>query len=574
MSKLVIKNGTVVDGTKAPRYCADIAIENGIISKIGSDISPTKGDQVIDAAGKIVAPGVIDIHTHYDAQIHWDPYCTSSGWHGTTTVVIGNCGFGFAPCRPQDRERYMQMMQNTEQVPIGAMKKAMNWNWETFPEWINHLKAIPKGVNVANFVPLNPLLAYSMGVDACKARPASVAERQKMRDYLNEAMDAGAIGFAYSFQGEHNSHVDFDGTPMPSDTMAVEEAYNLAEVLKERGQGVVQALVETPGINYRDSLLEVARISGRPVIHNLAMILDAFPEYHTDIYKMLDEAEKEGLSIYSSALTSRSWAELRAGDFNAWDTLPIMREFSTAKDKLMLAQCSDFRARLRKHYDPLQMAASGGSWDTYVLQNAQEASAYSKYEGQSLGSIASEKGVEITDLFMDIIAASKLQADFASLDPFSRDPSDTEEMIRHNRIIPGLSDGGAHPKFFSGGNWSTDSIMWMCREEKRISLEDMHYRFSALPAHVIGLNNRGTLTEDSAADMYIYDYDLLGYDREKYEILHDLPDGDWRRVVRAKGIDWIITNGETTFEKGKATGRTPGRLVGNGGPETDVMLQG
>src|ERR1700722_12876411 len=211
---ILIKNGTVVDGTGAPRVVADIGIKGGVIARLGSDIAAGKSDRVIDAEGRIVAPGTIDAHTHYDAQIHWDPYCTNSGWHGVTTNVVGNCGFGFAPCAPGSRDRHMRMMENTEQVPLGAMRKSLGWDWETFPQWIEHLKSVRKGVNIASYLPVNPLLIYVMGVDAAKSRPATQSERRTMKDMLNRAMDAGALGFGFSYQGLHNTHVDYDGTPM------------------------------------------------------------------------------------------------------------------------------------------------------------------------------------------------------------------------------------------------------------------------------------------------------------------------------------------------------------------------
>lgn len=231
---LVVKGGTIVDGTGAPRFLADIGICDGVITKIGYGLD---GAQVIDARGKIVAPGVIDTHTHYDAQLHWDPYATNSGWHGTTTIGVGNCGFGLAPCRPDHRERYMQMMETTEQVPLNALRASLSWNWVSFPEWMEHLKALPKGVNVCNYVPVNPLLIYVMGLEEAKSRSATPEERERMKAELHKAMDAGAVGFGFSYQGEHNTHIDCDGKPMPSDIMNLEDLYALAECCASGARG-------------------------------------------------------------------------------------------------------------------------------------------------------------------------------------------------------------------------------------------------------------------------------------------------------------------------------------------------
>jgi len=267
---LIVQNGTVIDGTGNDRFKADLGVKHGLIAEIAPKLDAHQAHRTIDASGRFVAPGVIDVHTHYDAQIHWDPYCTGSSWHGTTTVVVGNCGFGFAPCAadPEVRDRYMLMMQNTEQVPYAAMREALGWDWTTFPEYMEHLRRVPKGVNVATYLPMNPLMIYVMGIDAAKSRPATETERARMRQLLNEAMDSGAIGFAFSYLQEHNTHVDFDGSVMPSDGMAIEEAYNLAQVLRERGDGMIHALVEVPGaVNHREITAKLARISGRPVLH-------------------------------------------------------------------------------------------------------------------------------------------------------------------------------------------------------------------------------------------------------------------------------------------------------------------
>lgn len=205
----------VVDGTRLPRFRADVGIRNGLVAKLGR-IPQGQAKRELDASGLIVAPGFVDLHTHYDAQIHWDPHCTVSGWHGVTSVVLGNCGFGFAPVRPADRERALMMMTRTEQIPLATMQAGMPWNWETFPEWLDNLAALPKTVNCVSYVPVSPLMVYVMGLEAAKRRPATGAERREMQRRLNKAMDAGACGFSIQRLGEHSLQADYDGTPMPS----------------------------------------------------------------------------------------------------------------------------------------------------------------------------------------------------------------------------------------------------------------------------------------------------------------------------------------------------------------------
>ena len=285
----------------AGRFVGHIGIKDGKIDSIGE--TPLEGAEVIDASGKIVAPGVIDAHTHYDAIVHWDPHCTNSSIHGTTTAVVSNCGFGFSPCRPDDRERYMQMMETTEQVPLAAQRAALAWNWETFPEWMAVMREKDLGINLVSYLPLNALMIYVMGLDAAKSRRATAEEMATMKSLLNEAMDCGAIGFAFSILESCNSHVDADGTPMPTDSMSAEDAYELATVLAERGEGVIQCLCDLPaGVDNRHVAEELARVSGRPVLHNIIVAFDIMPEWHEDRVQWLGDVREKGLDIYSQSL--------------------------------------------------------------------------------------------------------------------------------------------------------------------------------------------------------------------------------------------------------------------------------
>lgn len=573
---LLIKNGIIVDGTGAARTFGDIAIKDGIIEKISHNISADQATKVIDAEGLIVAPGVIDPHTHYDAQVHWDPYCTNSGWHGNTTVVVGNCGFGFMPCAPAARDRYMLMMENTEQVPLKAMRSALPWNWETFPDWMEHMKHQPKGINIASYMPLNSLMIYVMGYEAAKTRGATAPERQKMRDLLNEAMDHGAIGFGLSHLNEFNSHKDLDGSPMPTDQMQIEDAYYLAEVLRERDQGVIQALAELPVVvSNRHVVEELASISKRPVLHNVTAAFEFLPDYHRSVMAWLDEVEAKGLNIYSQAFAFRVWNEFNVIDYNAWQQFEPFFEFTNcggAKEKTRLAGDPDFRARALKQYDPARMAGAGGAIETMILHHANGADRFKQYEGQTFSVISEKEGRPAIDLFFEIVALSEAKADFRTTDATSADPDKIEEILRHKRVIPGTSDGGAHIKFYSGGHYATDNIIQMVREEGRMSLEEIHFKLSNVPARILGLDKRGVLMEGYAADMYIYDLAKLNYVRDNYDIVRDLPGGDWRRVVRAQGIEWSIVNGEAIFRNSITTGALPGRMIGNGGSEMDQRL--
>lgn len=577
MSKydILIKNGAIIDGGMTPRYFGDLAVKDGRVEQIGSNISASGATRVIDANGSIVAPGVIDIHTHYDAQIHWDPYCTSSSWHGATTVCISNCGFGFAPCRPQDRKRYMQMMENTEQIPTSAMEQGMNWDWESFPEWMQHLSRLDKGVNVAAYLPLNALLLYVAGDDFKKGQRLTGPQRARMRDITREALDAGAIGFALIHLGTTNSHVDFDGSPMPTDVMDIDDAYFLAEVLREQDRGMIMVTSDTAGAaENRHITAELARVSRRPVLHNVIFVSGLHPEHHRKVLKWVDDTAAEGVNLFAQGGTFRAWLEFNALDYNGWDSDPNWSRLSTAGDrdaKLTLLKDGSYRDLMRREYDPLKLGASG-SVESFRLINAHGVEPYVSYEGQTMGQVAEALGRNIIDFFFDLLLDTELKADFATGQVISYDPEYVHEILANPRVLPGISDGGAHTKYYNGSQYSTDLITWMVREEKRMTLEEAHYKLSGLPAHIAGFDRRGLLRQGYAADLYIYDLDKIGYTRGRYDVLYDTPGGHYRRVVRSQGISHVLVNGVPILENNNTTGAVPGRMVGNGGADLDARI--
>ncbi|MGH7225457.1 MAG: amidohydrolase family protein, partial [Gemmataceae bacterium] len=262
---LHIKGGTVVDGTRVPRFRGDVWIKDGRVAQIGGR-GQGFAKKTIDADGLIVAPGFVDLHTHYDAQIRWDPYCTISGWHGVTSLVLGNCGFGFAPCKPDFRDRSMLTMTRTEAIPYGAMKAGMNWDWESVPQYLDSLERSAKGVNCIQYMPTASLMTYVMGLEAAKTRPATEAERADMARLLREGMDAGLCGFSIQRLGPDSTQADFDGSPMVTDTMCDEDILNLARVLHERDEGFIQITQATGHIKDDLNFLEtLAAEAMRPI---------------------------------------------------------------------------------------------------------------------------------------------------------------------------------------------------------------------------------------------------------------------------------------------------------------------
>src|SRR5215813_4484516 len=277
---LHIKGGTVVDGTRAPSYQADVWIKDGKIAQIGGK-APGFAKRTVEAAGLIVAPGFVDLHTHYDAQIRWDPYCTISGWHGVTSVVLGNCGFGFAPVKPEFRDRSMLTMTRTEAIPYDAMKVGMNWDWETIPEYLDSLDRTAKGVNIIQYMPTASLMTYVMGLEEAKNRPATEKERQEMKRLLHQGMDAGLCGFSIQRLGRNSAQADYDGSPMVTDTMCDEDILALAEVLHERNDGFIQITQATGEMKEDRAFLEhLAAVAQRPILHNIVAAAPHMPDFH------------------------------------------------------------------------------------------------------------------------------------------------------------------------------------------------------------------------------------------------------------------------------------------------------
>src|SRR5271163_1798005 len=301
-----IKGGTIVDGTRVPRYRGDVWIKDGKIEQLGGS-APGFAKKVIDADGLIVAPGFVDLHTHYDAQIRWDPYCTISGWHGVTSLVLGNCGFGFAPVKPEFRERSMLTMTRTEAIPYESMKAGMKWDWETIPQYLDSLERTPKGVNVIQYLPTSSIMTYVMGLEAAKTRPATEDERAEMRRVFAEGMEAGLGGFSVQRLGPDSTQADFDGSPMVTDTMIDEDILNLARVLRERDEGFIEITQATGHIKQDLAFVEkLAETAGRPILWQAVTASRFKPEIHQRSLNWIERMRAKGLQVFGQGGTVRA----------------------------------------------------------------------------------------------------------------------------------------------------------------------------------------------------------------------------------------------------------------------------
>jgi len=568
-----IKGGTVVDGTRTPRYQADVWIKDGKILQIGGT-PPGAAKQVIDAEGLIVAPGFVDLHTHYDAQIRWDPYCSISGWHGVTSVVLGNCGFGFAPVKPADRERSMLMMTRTEAIPFESMKAGMQWDWETIPEYMDSLERAPKGVNCIQYLPTSSLMVYVMGLEAAKTRPATDAEKAEMKRLLHEGMDAGLCGFSLQRLGRNSAQADYDGTPMVTDTMRDEDILNLAEVLRERGEGFIQITQSTGKIKDDLAFLEkLAETAQRPVLHNAIAPSRKDPKVHQRSLAWLEKVRAKGLPIYGQTATVRTGFAYTLENWNLYDSSRAWRKVTTGTREEKLEKMKDLSLRdaLKAEFDSANrkleiiQAGIGGPIRHLIVSDVNGVAELEKYIGKSLSQIGAEENKHPIDVMLDFSIMGDLKVEFLGPNRGFNADFMAEMTTGSEYTFPGVSDGGAHTKFFTGGAFTTDFISWLVRDESKITLEEAHYRLSALPAKAAGFVDRGELKPGLAADVVVYGLNELAAEPEWVgEIVHDFPANEWRRVKRARGYHAIIVNGETTFVDGECTGATPGKLLRQG----------
>ena len=569
---LLLKGGTVIDGRRTPRFTGDVAIAQGRVAQIGN-VQAREAKRVFNARELIVAPGFIDLHTHFDSQLFWDPYCTISGWHGVTSVVIGNCGFGFAPVKPEHRERAMLTLERNEAVRATTMAAGMPWDWVTFPEYLDSVERTPKGVNVLSYLGIAPVMSWVMGQEDAKRRPATAQERQAMAAILGEAMDAGACGFSAQLLGEGSVQRDYDGTPMITDTMAPDDLLAFAQVLREKRRGFVQVL----GGDFK-LFEQVAEVSGRPVIWNtLEFANDQHGNtygFYKDILRWLDKCNARGQRMFGHAVTCRIETTFSLEDFNLFDSVPIWREVTVGDVPERMAKMRDpaLRERLRDEFDRLLAARDANPKDParggglfLAIPGMVIAEGHTppvrELEGHTIGEVAARDGKHPVDAMLDVALTEDLRTFFAHL-PGETEEEALREVINSPFVLPGLSDGGAHMKFLTTGRYPTDFISELVRDKGLMDLEQAHWRLSGYSAMAAGFTDRGFLREGAPADIVVYDYDALR--SLPPERLHDFPANDWRLAQKAAGYRLTIVNGQVTFEDGVCTGATPGALLRHG----------
>jgi N-acyl-D-amino-acid deacylase len=566
----IIKGGTIVDGTLTPPYKADVGIKNGRIAKIGH-LKSTDASQTFDAAGLIVAPGVVDLHCHYDAPVFWDPTCSIGSWHGVTSVTNGNCGFGFAPVHAKDADRSMLSMERNEAIPYEAMKAAMPFNWETFPQWMDQIERLPKAVNMIQLVPVTPLVSYVMGgYEEAKSRRPSEKEIARMIEIIDEAMADGANGWAAQrLLGNISVQRDYDGTLMVSDIMPDDFYLALAKGLRKYDRGHIQFAQASGNIDEgaegprrdMDFAGRLAEAANRPLIFNAVVPIEKRPDVFRGQLAVVDEYNKRGVPLVAHALTAPLYLRCCFGEkWTFFDNVDVWREALMGSYEERITRLSDpvRRQQMKQIYDQTRQPRSVGDISHFICRKISREDLRSKYQDRTADDIAKAENKHVIDVVLDISAADGWKTQWQT-PAFNSRPDHCREMLAH-RAVAGFSDGGAHAKFQTLGMFPTDLLSRVVRDAGAITLEQAHYHLSYMPAWVAGFKDRGSIREGMAADLIIYDLEKLAI--EEPEIVYDLPpNNDSRLVQRPRGYRWIMVNGEVSFEEGKDTKAYPGRLV-------------
>ena len=555
---LVIRGGTVVDGTGIPRYNADLAVKDGRVAVIGGRI-PAGGAKEIDASGCIVAPGTIDLHTHYDGQLNWDPYASPASWFGTTSVLIGMCGFGFAPTRPEDRELNMRMMNRIEAIPMDDMRLGMRWDWVSYPEYLDSLDKQGLGINVGSLLPFSPLRGYVLGMLPARER-RSVTDRElsEMKQIFYEGMKAGAFGFASNQSGEDHPE---DGGFLPSHVASKEEYLGLAEVLSEFGVGQIGwDMGDVKFIHsrqeQRELLTQLMRISGRKM-----QILPGIDDTEGRL-AWIDSSRAEGLPLFIQSTINRNIHVFTLEEYNLFDVYPNWVEplVGTAQERAVKLRDPANRAAMKRDVEELQHPRAYPD-NLQVAEVVHERN--KKYEGMTIGELGQAVGKHYLDAFFELALDEDLQTVFKTYSGGRKYEADEErlERLKSPYTHISLSDGGAHIKYRVSSHWPVTLLAELVRDKELVTLEQAHYKMSALPAWIADFNDRGTLRVGAWADIMVYDMEKLGFLYDKFTYATDFPGGEKRVIQWPTGMRNVIVNGTVTFEDNKGTGALPGKLM-------------
>ena len=561
---IIIRNGTVADGTGAAARVADVGISGDRITEVvdasEGGISSPAGRE-IDATDRLVTPGFVDIHTHLDAQLAWDPIGTSSCWHGVTSVVMGNCGVTFAPCRPDDRSTLAEMMESVEDIPADAILDGLGWDWETYGEYYGSIDRLPKGPNAGGLVGHSALRTYVMGERGLDEAPATGHDIDAMARLLDEAMAAGALGVSTSRTFMHKVP---DGRPVPGTHATADELLAFAEVLRDHRAGVFEGamrLGERDNDAYDNSRAEVAlmgeisRRSGRPVSFGLTQSTRR-PDLYERVLEFVKAENADGANVRPQT-TARGVGILFGLETRTpFDRSPSWKELRNAVNgrRLQMVRDATFRQTLIHEADvhgtPLDLDK------VFVLPAG--GARYDCDPASSLAAIAVERGVSPAAAFIELV----LETDgslVASMPFLNQDLGAVETMLDDPLVTLGLADAGAHVGQIMDASQPTFLLSYWIRERQRWSIEEAVRRLTSDTADLFGVTDRGRLVTGAFADVNVIDFEQLHLPIPEY--VNDFPNGAGRYIQKSSGYDYTLVNGEVFMVLGEHSGALAGRLL-------------
>ncbi len=563
MHDLVIANGMVVDGTGASARRADVAVNDGVITEVG-DLNGHQAQRTIDADGHIVSPGFVDVHTHMDAQIAWDPLGECSCFHGVTTAVMGNCGFTLAPVNSDERELVVRNLERAEDISADAMAAGIDWSWETFPEYLDFVDATPKGINYAGYVGHSALRTWAMGERAFE-EAANDDDITKMAAQVQASMRAGAIGFTTSVSGNHETS---DDRPVASRFASRSEINALVGAMAELGRGGIFELAQHPNMRSSDPekredyarwLIDLAVSTGVPLTYGM---LAFGTEEHKwkPVVELLDRITAEGGTAWGQAHSRHFGAILSFQTQLPFDALPVWKEFRAQPLDEQRRALTDptMRQRLIHSADTAEYGRAIGTearkpeWQ-YVFPVTAGLPPY-----ETIAELAAARGTSPMETFIDIAVDSELNMFFMQA-AANHDQDRVLEFLRHPQAIPTFSDSGAHVSQIMDSSLQTHMLGHWVRNEQAFTIEQAVHRMTQVPATAWGFLDRGVIAPGMAADINVFDLETVTPDMP--ELVYDLPGGARRLRQTASGFKATMVNGQVLLDHGEATGARPGQLL-------------
>ena len=557
---LVIRNGSVVDGSGAPAYRADLGITDGRIAAIGR--IRENGKDTIDAEGHVVTPGFVDGHTHMDAQIFWDPIGSCSCYHGVTSVVMGNCGFTLAPCREAEADLVFRNLERAEDIARESMLEGIRWRWETYPEYLDVLDALPKGINYAGYIGHSAVRTYVMGERAF-TEPASAADLARMTALVQEAVRAGAMGFTTSRSPNHQTA---DHKPVASRVAAWDEVQAIVRAMGETGAGLFEIASERTGPDpdrirdYQQRLKDLSVETGVPVTWGMFASRQA-PDHWRGYFDLLDETAAAGGRMFAQ-VHSRSLNVLYTFEsytpFDGWNVwrdvraLPLAEQRAKLADPALRARLAEIASRPSERHAARGVTMNPPDWDwLFVMDSMTE-------RNRSVAEVARERGVSPAEAFLDIALEADLRAIFRH--PINNEvDADVLAMMKHPRSVVTFSDSGAHVSQIMDSSLQTHLFSHWVRDKQALTLEEAVRMVTFETATHWGLHDRGLLRLGFAADVTVFDPEKIG--PRMPEVVHDLPGGAKRFKQTANGIAATVVNGEVLLRNNEHTGAQAGQLL-------------